>query len=949
MIAMAHANVALSAAWTIDASLLNKANMERLRSRYPAINDPNDLQNLLRDIGRLGSLSSLEAVWENGGWTIVGQSAPLISDISFKLTTRLLRTKLETLTQPYITQVDSDELRRKLVAEVKELYARHGFPQAQVTVTAKDVSAGRDLRVTVDEGFPCLISDVQVDFRLPRSANVKVKVGEICDLEVANEAVQSLEEQLIKLGYNQLRIDKPNFIYSAPTNSAVLNISGKLNQRLKYEIIDTEKRFFLADLFSNDELKAIDPTIVGPDAMGAELARRYRNFGFDDVAVQNPETRTEDQDMQVYTYRVTPGPQYIISSIDFEGATVFTQSELLDSLGLTGFWQTSTPLNLDELRNGITRIKNRYNKVGYWDAIVRDPRLTKNRENASVQIVISITEGPMRTLSGVTVSGNNSITSEEIRKLLPIDNGAPFDRADLVDFEQRLRELYVNRGYLYATSQIELLVESLPRRMPTTVNVVVREGPRVKIGEITISGLIHTQAKVVNRELTFAPGDWYSPAELEQSQRNLINLGLFRTVQILPSDRNAVSEQFEYLDITVDVREAKPGTVSFGPGWSLAEGSRFAVESTYNNIGGAGRQVFGRVSVSEESDQKAIGDKTLVGRTFSLGYLEPYVLNLPLNGTISLNHTARAAKFWTLTRGGEVALTHKFRKWVHNGTLTGFYGQKVVQEVGEGQLLEAFLSEDLRVGAMGLRFTQDFRDDLTWPTHGFIINSELSWARFEFGGDVKYFFWEFIGTRYIEVMRDTVLAMGISLAAYQGVDRRGSVEDILPYSERLQAGGADTVRGYKERALGPYALFDNDEIVDSEFGGSHRGVFKFELRHQIIRDTLALATFIDSGNVFFTQGELYHFETFQGGEIVDNQPYDFLDLLRDPKVIWEKNYQSYGLSLNYLTPLGSVNLAYGLPWDRCPDHKKNCRVARGKTSSSWYANGEFHINVGAVF
>ncbi len=941
--------MAYSASWKIDDGLLSAANLDRLQQRYPDIKDPQDLQSLLRDIGRLGSLASLQAIWKNNSWHIVGLSAPIISDIDFKLTTRLLRSQLELLFQSYITQVDSEELRQKLIGDVKELYARHGFPQAKVTLEATDTSAGRDLKVIVDEDYPCLISDVQINFRLPTTARIKVKVGDICDSEAANAAVQTLEEQLIKLGYNQVRLYKPEFLYSAPSNSAVLNITGELNQRLKYEIIDTERRFFLADLFSSDELKAIDPTIVGPDAMSAELSRRYRNFGFDDVVVQNPESRVEDQDLIVYTYRVTPGPQYIISGIDFEGATVFTQAELLDTLGLSGFWQTSIPLNLDELRNGIARIKQRYNQAGYWDAVVRDPRLTKNRENASVQIVISINEGPERTLAGLRITGNQALTTEEIRKMLEVDDDKPLDRTDLVNFEQRLREAYVNRGYLYATTQLELLVEALPRRLPTMVNLIIQEGPRVKIGEITINGLIHTQPKIVSRELTFAAGDWYNPENLEQSRRNLINLGLFRTVQILPSDRNAVSEKFEYLDITVDVREAKPGTVTFGPGWSLTKGSRFAIESTYSNIGGYGRQVYGRIGVSEESNQDAIGDKTLVGRSFSLGYLEPYVFNLPFNGTVTLNHTARADLFWTLTRGGEVALTHKFRKWLHNASLTTFYGQKVVQEVGRPQQKAAFLSEDLRIGLTGLRFNQDFRDDLIWPTHGFIINSELSWARFELGGDVKYFFWEFIGTRYLKMTRDTVLALGVSLAAYQGVDRRGATEDILPHSERLHAGGADTVRGYKERALGPYTLFDDTDNKDSEFGGSHRGVFKVELRYQIVRDTLAVATFIDSGNVFFTDGELAHFERFPGGEIVDNQPYDFLDLVRDPKVLWTKNYQSYGLSLNYLTPLGSVNLAYGLPWDRCADGGRNCRQARGKTGSAWYANGEFHINVGAVF
>jgi len=82
------------------------------------------------------------------------------------------------------------------------------------------------------------------------------------------------------------------------------------------------------------------------------------------------------------------------------------------------------------------------------------------------------------------------------------------------------------------------------------------------------------------------------------------DLGLFRSVQIVPTDRNAFSEGSDELDFTVEVREHKAGNVLFGPGWTLADGWRYSVEASYRNIGGVGRQIVGQGSLSEEVHQR---------------------------------------------------------------------------------------------------------------------------------------------------------------------------------------------------------------------------------------------------------------------------------------------------------------------------------------------------------
>src|SRR5690606_31345905 len=89
---------------------------------------------------------------------------------------------------------------------------------------------------------------------------------------------------------------------------------------------------------------------------------------------------------------------------------------------------------------------------------------------------------------------------------------------------------------------------------------------------------------------------------------------------------------------------------------------------------------FVRSRLSEESQQKYIGPKTLIGRSLSVGYLEPYLLTLPINGTVAFSTSARADETWLLTNAGEIALNHRLRNHMRGSEISLFYGQKLNRE-----------------------------------------------------------------------------------------------------------------------------------------------------------------------------------------------------------------------------------------------------------------------------
>jgi outer membrane protein insertion porin family len=105
--------------------------------------------------------------------------------------------------------------------------------------------------------------------------------------------------------------------------------------------------------------------------------------------------------------------------------------------------------------------------------------------------------------------------------------------------------------------------------------------------------------------------------------------------------------------------------------------------------------------------------------------------------------------------------------------------------------------------------------------------------------------------------------------------------DEVPIYERFFAGGANTIRGYKERRVGP-----RDPGSDDPIGGETLAVANAELTFPIYEKVLKGAAFYDVGNVW-------------------RRAEDWL--------VGGGYKHGIGLGVRVKTPLGPVKLDYGYP------------------------------------
>lgn len=942
----------LATAWKIDGFQLPPAELAELRARYPTLDSANDLNQLLEYLAGQHTFSELRIIKDNGMWVVQGELAAEIHAIEVDMVTNYLRSELGTLTEKYVGRVDSIDNRRKLKSEVQELLHAKGFPQAAITLNVLRSHPQVSYQVQIDKHYPCLVTAFMLPFTLPEDLQLDIRIGDLCDLVTARSAVEALRKELRAAGYRQVQLRLAEIVYDAERRRGTLKLQGQLGKKITHSFVD-EDGDRLADFFL--EGVNTETTVGGHEALAAALRRRLRSRGYVQATVSTPQIDASAAASE-YRYVVAVGDKFSLKAVHFEGINFIATERATAIADIDAFDQ-------EEIQAGLARLSSFYAQQGFQQMQISNARPIYDMLAKTAELVITIDEGEQRHFSYLTVKGNFFLSTEHIQELLDLEEGDALDQKKVLEFEQNLYNDYRQHGFIYAALKLKIDVPDT-HSSATRLLLEVTENKRAKFGAVRIVGLKRTERSVVTRELMFKYGDWFSRTKMNATERALTKLGIFRLVQV-HAERSPATQQQEYINVVIEIREGKQGQVTFGPGYSFRRGLRYSASIAWNNILGTGRKIRLRSAFSEERHQKPVAASSLLGTKVSAIYFEPYVFRLPLLGILSFVQSAEAADYRRFKRSAEGTLIYEL---FPNSKLSIYYGQKANRTEGtQEQKTNLITSQQVRIGETGVRFSLDRRDRISWPSRGLTLDLDLSLARYFLASDLEYFKFNVINNYFFSLRQDLVFALSLSHTAYAQVQRKDSAVNILPASERLMIGGSDSVRGFaRTNNLGPYVRYydaESGRYENEVTGGTRKSLLKFELRYQFWRDFLAASIFIDSGNTFFTTAEEQEYRDFlanqarddarQRSELYDNIDYKLSDLLTKPQYLLTKHYISHGVGLNYLSPIGLVNVAWGFPVSQpytedCKQSAWHCRD-RGADRKRWYQKGRFHFNVGARF
>ncbi len=382
------------------------------------------------------------------------------------------------------------------------------------------------------------------------------------------------------------------------------------------------------------KIKTSDVFVESKVLMDERLLRdHYIEKGYTDSKVTHKIERT-DTGIAV-TFNISEGNNTVIKSIGFKGNTIVSDRALksrlqLKEVGLLkdGAFQTST-LEYDKLT-----ILNYYRERGYVDVSLVDvvinsiPNEEKGRNELEITFVIQ--EGSQYTFTGVTITGNQIFSTEELMACIKLQPGNVFNSVKFEESLTGIQSVYVESGYM------GMGMYPVPRKdtdkKEISYNITIRESSRSHVENIIIKGNTKTKDYVIRREIPIEEGDVFSRDKVISGVRNLYNLQYFSAVA---PDLQSGSEA-DLVDLVFNVEEQSTTTLNFGMTFSGITDPDDLPISLYaslqnTNLFGEGRSVSASVNISKNE------------QSIDLSYSQGWLFNKPIAFSQSLSFSHKKA------------------------------------------------------------------------------------------------------------------------------------------------------------------------------------------------------------------------------------------------------------------------------------------------------------------
>lgn len=558
----------------------------------------------------------------------------------------------------------------------------------------------------------------------------------------------------------------------------------------------------------------------------------YRQSGrfaatIDPKVIQLPENRVD------LVFEIAEGGKTGIRAINFIGNSEFSDGKLRDTVQTTesafyNFLTSNDTYDPDRLSFDRELLRRFYLSEGYADfrVVSAIAELTDDREDFIVTFTLD--EGPQYDFGLLEVSSElRGVEGTELSGLIAADAGDTYDANEVESTVQSITESLGERGFAF--------VDVRPRvnrdRDALTIDVVyeIREGPRVFVERIDISGNVRTLDEVIRREFTIVEGDAFNTAKLRRTRARLQDLGFFSRVDI----NNTPGSANDRTVVSVSVEEQSTGELSVGAGYSSSAGALTDVALRERNLLGRGQDL--RISTTLAQKQQQV----------DLSFTEPYFLNR--NVAAGFDLFVRTTDFgdrssfeqneagFGLRAGYQMAerLRHSVRYRFKRDSIDDIEADaSPVIQAQEGTFTTSSIENDFFFDALDSRFN---------PTDGYSLSYGVEVAGF--GGSEKFIRNEVGGALFNPLFGTSLIG---ALKGEAGIINSLD-DDEVRVSERFFLGGA-RLRGFKSGGVGPRDLGTGDSLGGTKFyRGSAEINFPLGLPEEF---DLKAALFSDVGSVW---------------------------------------------------------------------------------------------------
>ncbi len=746
-----------------------------------------------------------------------------------------------------------------------------------------------------DAGEEEIVRNIEIRFVGPETvnrsiimANIQTAVGKPRSREVIEQDVRNL----INTGYffdvrvlEEPVVDGVRIVFQVQGKATIKEITFEGEKRFKEERLRKECSQKVGD--SLDERKAHD------DAQ--KMQDLYQKAGYPDVKVTYDVGLDKDTGKAILKFKVQEGERVFLKAIKFTGNKAYTDQQLCKLLKTRrhwwGSWLAGTGvLKEEDFKEDLDKLRDHYHSHGYIDMDIRETRTQRVGPKWMV-IYIDLFEGAQYKVGTVAIDGNRLFPTTELEKQLKMTTGKTFTPTAMSADQKALGDYYGARGYLDTDVR--------PVRAPNVetgridLTYAIREGELTYIERIDIRGNSKTKDKVIRRELAVHPGEIYDTVRVDRSVDRLKNLGYFSKVEADPEPTDVPNRK----DVVFNLEEQRTGSVNFGAGFSSVDSLIGFVEMTQGNFDlfnwptftGGGEKLRLRLQIGLKRQDEI------------LSFVEPWFLDKKLSLGFDLFHHAAnylSTEYNEQSTGASLSLEKAFTEFLRGQIQYSIQYISISVDKSASPELQSQDGSRLRSSVSGA-VTYDTRDNVFLTTRGTRTEMNAEIVGGGLGGDINVYklnlsssmffplpnqqVFELIGAAHVVDAFGSTAADGTNVieTVVNGVGPKQSVRrpvDPVPIFDRLFLGGANTLRGFAFRNVGP------KDINQQPIGGNTSINGTAEYSYPIIERV--------RGAFFFDIGDVYP----NAYEVTVN------DLKSDAGI---------GLRLNL--PIGPLRLDYGYP------------------------------------
>lgn len=713
-----------------------------------------------------------------------------------------------------------------------------------------------------------VIEGVPKGVHVRRKSDLGLSHGASMTPSLVANAAEGLRRVLIEEGYLDSQVT-PSVTVALPSKTPArgtlkLDVDAGPRWTLQIEApagVASVVRDALADLWSTTSFargQAREISLV--------LRERLADEGYATATVDVFEEPPPISELRVV---VDPGELARVQDVDIRGAQELSEPEILNQV-LTrpaGVLGTGRPLyrprKVEEDAEAIVAL---YASRGFLEARVT-PQVGMREEGREIHLVFVIEEGPRTMIGTVRVEGDWPADLGSASEKLGLRGGEPYMPQKIRAAEDALRETLDKAGYYEA----EVTTRQEPIQGKVNLAFRVQPGRAARVAQIQFEGLGRTRRKIVERSLQVHTGRPLTKSGMQDTERELFKLGLFRKVEIIPQPSPDDPGQKILL---IKLEEAPEIALQTGLAYDSEQQVRANATLSHDNLWGLGRT--GSLQAYASALRRGVR-ATLEDRHLAKNRLEGLITTgiqrekrdgftvETVGSALQIGSPLRQDSRWQLRYSLEDNRFHDVT--IDPGVLEGF-------EISDGRRVS-----DVRLGSITGSLVRDRRDDPFLPQRGWIGRGEVGiWAT-PLASEENFISATGQWGGY-QPLGWVTLAGSVRASMAWPFSGTGAV----PLSQRFFVGGIESLRGFERDKVGPL-----DKEGGQALGGESLLLINLESRFRIF-EPLDLVLFHDAGNVWLTPSDM------------------FSTSLR----------RSAGLGLRWRTPVGALRIEYGRVLDPRP-------------------------------